>query len=274
MTLLLLTSLLVLAAPGPLPQGPVLAREDTMHTEVPEVLVMAPRVTLDEILDRVARGEARRDSLMHDQVFTAALRVFHRPRGSRETQLYEESVWRVYKRKPASVRALLLRKTRGPSAPKDKGDDDDDAEFTPSMTEEAATFAFRAEARREFRYHIVGRDLVGDHVVYRIAFEPRTPSDLSRPTGLVWIDTNDFVVVRQEITFPRSPIPLFVRSLDRMVIERSRVDGVWVMKRMVMRAQLTMSIPKFGNAVEFAILFDDYAINRGVPDSVFTMRPK
>ena len=32
-----------------------------MHTEVPEVLITAPRVTLDEILDRVAsrRGAPR-----------------------------------------------------------------------------------------------------------------------------------------------------------------------------------------------------------------------
>ena len=37
----------------------IFAREDTMHTEVPEVLVTAPRITLDEILDLVARGEAR-----------------------------------------------------------------------------------------------------------------------------------------------------------------------------------------------------------------------
>ena len=38
-----------------------------MRTSVPEVLVSAPRVTLDEILDRVGRGEARRDSLLADQ---------------------------------------------------------------------------------------------------------------------------------------------------------------------------------------------------------------
>jgi hypothetical protein len=273
MPALLLSALLVLATAASPSSGPVLAREDTLHTEVPEVLVTAPRVTLDEILDRVARGEARRDSMLHDQVFTAALRIFHRPRGATETRLFEESVWRVYKRKPSSVRALRLRKTLGPSAPKDD-DDDDDAEFTPSMSEEAANFAFRAEARRDYRYHIVGRDLVGDHVVYRIAFEPRSPADLSRPTGLVWVDTNDFVVVRQELTFPRSPIPLFVRSLDRMVIERVRVDGTWVMHRMLMRAQLTMPMPKIGSAIEFAFLFDDYAINRGVPDSVFVVRKK
>jgi hypothetical protein len=129
----LLIPLLTAAPPlgGP---GPTVAKEDTLHTQVPEVLVQAPRVTLDEILDRVARGEARRDSLMHDQVFTAAMRVLHRPRGARESQLYEESVWRVYKRKPDRVRALLLRRTLGPVAKKNHDDDDMDADFTPTPT--------------------------------------------------------------------------------------------------------------------------------------------
>ena len=59
----------VLLAAAVSPPGPTLAIEDTMHTEVPEVVVRAPRVTLAEILDRVARGEARRDSQLVDQSF-------------------------------------------------------------------------------------------------------------------------------------------------------------------------------------------------------------
>ena len=64
-----------LAASPRTARGPTVATEDTLHTEVPEVLVNAPRVTLDEILDRVARGEAHRDSLLADQAFTATVRL-------------------------------------------------------------------------------------------------------------------------------------------------------------------------------------------------------
>ena len=70
-----------LAAPPAGAQGPTLATEDTMRTDVSTVLVKAPRVTLEEILDRVARGEARRDSLLHDQSFTATLRVMRDTEG-------------------------------------------------------------------------------------------------------------------------------------------------------------------------------------------------
>jgi hypothetical protein len=80
------------------------------------------------------------------------------------------------------------------------------------------------------------------------------------------------VIVRQEIGFDRSPVPLFIRSLDRMVVERRRVDDTWVLSRMMMRVDLTVPVPRIGRSVEFAIVFDDYAINHGVPDSVFSAR--
>src|SRR5258706_1330937 len=85
------------ATPSP---GPTLAREDTMYTSVPEVLVRAPRVTLDEILDRIARGERRRDSLLVDESFIATIRVMHAPDDHTPATLLEESVVQVYRRKP------------------------------------------------------------------------------------------------------------------------------------------------------------------------------
>src|SRR5947199_6934478 len=95
---------------GPIGGGPTLAIEDTMHTDVPQVLVRAPRVTLDEILDRVARGEARRDSLLHDQSFLATMRVVRNTAGRGTPEIFLETVSKVYKKKPSSVRTIELRK--------------------------------------------------------------------------------------------------------------------------------------------------------------------
>src|SRR4051812_19459552 len=80
------------------PGGPTLVREDTMHTSVPEVVVRAPRVTLDEILDRIARGERRRDSLLVDQAFVATFRLMHAKDDRSPTTLLDESVLQVYKK--------------------------------------------------------------------------------------------------------------------------------------------------------------------------------
>src|SRR5262245_38707792 len=90
----------LLAAASPASHGPTLAVEDTMHTEVPEVLVEAPRVTLDEILDRVARGEARRESLLVDQTFLATFRIVRNTVGRKPPETVQEIVARVYKKRP------------------------------------------------------------------------------------------------------------------------------------------------------------------------------
>ena len=279
----------ILASPPAAPRtpGPTVAVEDTLHTELPEELVTAPRVTLDEILDRVARGEARRDSMIRTQAFTAAVRVMHKPRGAAVPQLLEETVWRVYKRKPDQMRTVRLRKTEGEMIRKQKKkvsgegetasskkDDDDniDVDFSPGMSEEIATFAFSPRARRDFKYRIESREILGDHLIYRIGFVPRSPIDVYRPSGEVWIDTNEFVIVRQEVAFNRSPVPVLIKSLDKMIVERRRTSGTWVLARVVMRGELTVSMPKFGRLFEFAILYDDYQINTDLPDSVFTGR--
>ena len=262
---------LVLAAPhasaaSPETRGPTLAVEDTMHTSVPEVLVHAPRVTLDEILDRVARGEARRDSMLKDVAFTATMRVVRNPR-SDKPQLFAERVSRVYRKGEDKVRTVTLRHWDA-RPPKKRGDVE--MNFTAGNGEEIVNFAFRPAARKNFRYHIVGRDLLGDHLIYRIAFEPRSLLGTPDPGGVVWVDTRDFIIVRQELDFRRSPTPLILKGIDRAVIERQEVDGYWVLKRLIMRATFTVPIPRFGRAFDIAVQFDDYAINRGIDDAIFT----
>ena len=250
------------------PPGPTLAIEDTLHTELPEVLVSAPRVTLDEILDRVARGEARRDSLLRDVAFTATLRVVRGARGDQEARLVQETVSRVYKKKPDQVRSVTLRHWE---AKRRKGEVAE-MTFSSGTEEQVVNFAFRPEARRDFRYRIVGRDVMGDHVVYRIAFEPRSLVGAAEPGGLVWVDTRDFVIVRQELQFPRSPAPLVLEGVDRAVIERRQVDGHWVLHRLLVRAHFTFPMPRFGRSFDLAMRFDDYAVNRGIDDAIFGSR--
>ena len=249
---------------------PTLAVEDTMHTEVPEVLVKAPRVTLDEILDRVSRGEARRDSMMKDQAFTVTFRVVTGTRDAKKPpQLFTEYVARVYKKRPDKVRAVELRNWQ---LHPEKDGADAEIRFRPRMDEEIVNFAFRPEARRDFRYHIAGRDLLGNRLIYRIAFEPRSALDPAMPSGMVWVDTNEFVIVRQEVGFDRSPVPLFLKGVDRMVIDRQRVNGHWVLKSVLMRAEMSIPIPKFGKSFDIGLLFDDYAVNTGLDDSLFVAR--
>jgi hypothetical protein len=252
-----------LTATTPATTTPTLAREDTMFTELPEVLVHAPRVTLDEILERVARGEARRDSALRDQTFTATFRLVRAAKGDDEPELLSETVAKVYKKRPDRVRSVVLRRWQKKKSANVK------LNFRSRMDEEVVNFAFRPETRRDFKYRIVGRDLVGNHVIYRIAFEPRSPLDPSEPSGTVWVDTNEFVIVRQEVSFRRSPAPLFIKDVNRMVIERQRVSGHWVLWRVLMRVEAVLPLPTVGKAFDVSLLLDQYAINTGLEDSLF-----
>jgi hypothetical protein len=268
--LLLIAALLATAPAAPPARGsapvPTMAVEDTMRTSVPEVLVRAPRVTLDEILDRVARGEARRDSALHDMAFTITVRVLSGvPDKGKPLEPLSETVTRVYKKRPDKLRTVRLREWH--KNPKDK--DDMDVEFRPRMDEEIVNFAFRPESRRDFRYHIVGRDVLGNRLIYRIAFEPRSALDPTIPSGVVWVETNDFVILRQEVRFERSPIPLFLKGVNRMVIERQRLGDTWVLNRVLLRATTSFRIPKFGDTFDFGLLFADYSVNTGLDDSLF-----
>jgi hypothetical protein len=255
-------------SPGRAP-GPTLATEDTMRTEVAPVLVSAPRVTLDEILGRVARGERRRDSLMTDQSVLVTARLVRNGDAKSPARLLSETVMRVYKKKPDRVRTQVLRDYKSGDEKRKSARTTVSVRARGGMDEEVVNFAFRPEARRQYRYRILGRDLVGDHLVYRIAFEPRSLLDPSAPRGLVWIDTNDFVIVHQELIFDRSPAAPFIKDVKRVVIERANVGGFWVLKRVLLRAEATVPLPQVGRNFDFSLRFDDYAINRGLPDSLF-----
>ena len=253
---------------GPVPgTGPTLAKEDTLHMDLPPVLVHAPRVTLAEILRRVAHGEARRESLLTDQTFVATTRIVRNPSSPADTaELLRETVLRVYRKKPGKVRTEQLRDwVAHPESEKRFGTR---VEFRAGMGERIVNYAFRPGAWRDFDYTILGRDLVGGHVIYRIAFRPRSLLSTD-PSGVVWVDTNEFVILRSEAHFEHSPMPLLLKGIDRMVVEREQVEGFWVLHRALIRIETTIPFPHLGRSFDFSLSFDHYAINRGLDDRLF-----
>lgn len=277
----------VLVHRGPAPPAaaadapPVLAVEDTIRIAsgaLPEYVVTAPRVTLDEILRRVAQGEARRDSLMQDQSFTRVALLTYREGDGSRPRLRMETAAKVFKQRPDRVREIELRR---------RSDREDGADVRVTagadMGEEIVSFAFEPRNRAAYDFRIVERHLVGDHVIYLVTFTPRSAVD-PLPAGRAWIDTKDFVIVRQEFWYrDRSPAPLFLKSVDNCVIERTRVDGRWwVLERVVGRARLTSALrllarlggDKLPEVMDFSLLFTDYRVNEGIPDSVFSGAPR
>jgi hypothetical protein len=309
------------ATPRP-PSRPVLAVEDTIHALVaeplPEVVITAPRQTLDEILGHVAEGEAYRDSLINDQAYTLFIRMVGRDSKKEaldKSEPYIELVTRTYQKRPGKERTVLLRswsrydkkgeggdveisvdgKSSGDGATPDKerreeeGATDDEGgrsgvrvSVDSEMGEQFVGFAFDPKLRSRYRFRIEDRKIIGDQVIYVIAFSPKSPLDVL-PSGRAWVNTNDFVILREEFAYrDRSPAPLFMESLDSCVLERTRIDGRhWVLSRVLARVTLTDPVRWMGKiartkvpkVADFAISWSDWTINGDIPDSLFTPAP-
>ena len=275
----------LLGAPG----MPTLAKEDTIPVPsalLPVYVVTAPRVTLDEILKRVADGEARRDSLMKDQSYTLLARITYLDADGKaptnaKTKL--EYASKVYKKAPNKVREIPLKRTT--DIKKKNKDDDNDVEVSagPGMREQIVSFAFEPRTRARYDFTIEQRVLLAGHVVYVIAFRPKSKVD-ELPEGRVWIDTNDFVIAREEFWYrDRSPSPMFFKRLDSCVVERTKVDGQWwVVSRVLARVQLTsmvrfmakMAKEPLGQTIDFVATQYDWKINQGLDDSIFAEAKK
>ena len=259
--------------------SPTLAVEDTMRFALPEAIVRSPRVSLDEILRRVAEGEARRDSMMQDQVVTVLAAFTYlddREKSSQPVVRQWESATRVYRKRPDKVRSVTLKQKSN-----FKDENGASVSFGSSMGEDLVTFAFSPRTRSKYSFQILDRKIVGNHVVYVIGFTPRSKLD-DLPTGKAWIDTNEFVIVRQEFWYrDRSPAPLFIESIDNCVIERTQVDGRWwVLSRVLARVQVTslarflarVGKEKVSPTVDFTLATRDWQVNRGIDDSVFATK--
>jgi hypothetical protein len=258
------------AVPGPAEEPATvppatLAVEDTLPAPkivLREVEVRARRASLDEILDLIAAGEARRDSLVSDQVYDCYVRtIARRPgQGDSVTTLMEQAS-RVYQARPDRMREVVVRRS---------GRKDIQVRADRSMREEIISFAFNPSVRKLYRFQILGRDVAGGHVIYRLAFEPRSALYML-PTGRLWVDTNEFVIVREEFWYRGvSPAPLFFKSLDNCVVERTRVDGPhWGISRILARMSFTFALGSVPPQGDLVMVFSNYRINRGIDPAIF-----
>jgi hypothetical protein len=251
-------------APGPVPPA-TLAVEDTLpapRVTLRELEVRARRASLDEILDMIVAGEARRDSLVQDQVYDCYARIVaRRPGRADSVSTLMEQVSRVYQARPDRMREVVVRRS---------GRQNVQVSADRSMREEIISFAFHPGLRKLYRFRILGRDAAGGHLIYRLAFEPRSAL-YNLPEGRLWVDTNEFVIVREEFWYRGvSPAPLFFKSLDNCVVERALVDGRhWGISRILARASFTIPVGGIPPQGDMILVFSNHRINKGIDPAIF-----
>lgn len=228
-------------------------------------------MSLREIVRRATEGERTKFAGHRDMTYNATLRTILTWKKKREIQdrvllVYEDDRgfrkhitlavketreklkdgnWVVDDTKPGEVEVTV-----------EAGDSDDDMSLS-----RVPFFLRRPE---DFDFKLLERHLEGDHVIFKIAFTPRSTFK-PLPSGTVYIDTNAFRVIHEEFRFDENPLPLVVKDVRRFSRQWTELPGgQWVTSRIM--ADLTLHggwtgvIPE---RVEAAVIMNDYRFDQG-----------
>lgn len=234
----------------------LLASEDTVDipvTELPTLEITTTRLGIAEIVDRCIREEEARSRRIRSHEATLEVKTtleITDKKGFVERKIVQEDIFRTKTepdRKPVSTLIShqeyeLVGEERKPREQKPEGDDEGGVKIS---IDEVNGLPFYLADRNDYRFTIRGREIVGDRVVYEVGLEPRSDFEVA-PKGRIWIDTSNFVILREEFDFEdRVPMPIFVKSLGPVIRERSQVGSTWVTSRLLVRCDLKMGWLKF-----------------------------
>lgn len=266
-----------------LPQSPpdTSAGRDTIPLyELDEgVETSAPQLTLREIIQRCVEGEKTKLAGHHDMTFNALVRTLFT--WERKKRVILDQVWLVYEDERGVTKRIRLTEEKrtedykdGAWVPREEEDDDKEkVEIQVEASDRGADLArlpFFLEDQQEYDFELLERNLEGDHVIFKIAFRPRSKFK-PLPSGTVYVDTNAYRIVHEEFTFEENPAPMFlkdVRSVSRHWMELP--GGQWVTSKILgdveLRGGFTGLIP---GRVQFALLLNDYRFDQGYDEHRF-----
>jgi len=272
-------------------QAPALGQTRTYAKEDPspavvfgEIVVEARRLSLEEILRLCIDAEKDKYAGVEDVTFTTTEKVVvHYGKADEDehrTEIYEE-VSRVYRKRPDLSREVSLghreigTKDGAENDREGNGDERDEGGRTIAIGVGSGTDAFTDlpfffEDLSDYRFRIIDREDLETRVLYHLAFEPRSDF-LARPSGEFWIDTTDFQIFHATLRWTENlPVPVLLKGLDYVAIEKKRVGPLWVYDRVSGRVKLRkIPLVELPSEVEFCVTFSDYALNQGLSAELF-----
>ena len=282
---ILLLALLAGPAGGAGPGEPggrlLLAEEDTLDLtgtwEIDPLDVRADRLRIGEIVQRCIEEEEALREKIDTHRYTQSVKTVLHVGGygeSAKRRLVFEEISRVFADRDGDLRSTALHRERyrlegEKRRPWDEKEGDGDEESGSSVAirfEDLDGLPFYLEDEGQYRFEIRSRRIAGDHVVYEVAFEPKSDFEIA-PKGTIWIDTADFRILREEFEFgDRVPMPMVVRSIGPLIRERERIGDLWVWSRILARIDLRIGWMRFldddvPDTVEFVVDFSDHRLN-------------
>ncbi len=216
--------------------GVILAFEDTFTFDpgaIDTMLVVADAVDIDEIIDAVARQIEREAAAMRDVEFTSLTTVVEREVRSRMGHSYKvtEVAERVsFDREGGRQSVQLWERTRtveDGEVVEEEVDTEQERDFGDVERSLDMAMPFSRDSGHRYRYTVESRKLVGNSLIYRIGFRPKSRFE-ALPSGTAWVDYSHWVIRRLDAEMTETvPFPLFLKGIPKFRAIRERHGGYW-----------------------------------------------
>lgn len=216
--------------------GVLLAFEDTFTFdpgEIDTLDVAAKRVTIGEVIEAVGRRMDAEAANMRNVEFTTLTTVVERDVPSRYGQDYK--VTEVAERSSfddnEGMRAVQLweriRTVEGGEVVEEEVSYEKERDWGDVGASIGMAMPFSPRSGNRYNYVIEGRHLVGNGLIYRIGFTPKSRFE-ALPSGTVWVDYSHWVIRALEAELVETvPFPMFLKAVPVFRISRARFGGYW-----------------------------------------------
>jgi hypothetical protein len=260
----------------PLIEIPSTVMADTLNVE-------AERLGIREIIRRSVEGEYTKLGGHDDMVCTVSIRAIQYWKKKKEIT---EEIHRSYSSRDGERRLISLEertqkfKLKDGNWLPDDDEDEDEEETVQVQVSERSDFSRLPvffEEIEEFDFELLDRyvetGVEGDHVIFEVAFRPK--SDFKPlPKGKLYIDTNNYRIIHEQYEFSANPFPLLLKDLKRMTRHWTQLPtGEWVFTRIM--AEIELRADPFGLIPESMALVverDDFQFDVGYDARLFGER--
>jgi hypothetical protein len=244
-------------------------------TIVDTIGVEAKHITIREIIQRAMRGEKTKLSGHNDMTLTSTLRTIVSWKDKKEIH---EEVYRAYADAQGHSRSIFLNenttyyKTEGVEwvIEEKKQKSDSKVQVRTSRRNDFSQLPFFLEEDSEFEFKLVDRTLEMDHVIFKIAFRPKSAFK-PLPYGVIYISSNKYRVIHEQYHFDKNPAPLFFKDIKRISRHWAELPGgEWVFIKIM--GELNLRSDPFGwipSTVSFALIRDDFRFDEGYDSRLF-----
>lgn len=252
-------------------KGVVIAFEDTFAFDpgaVDSTMVTARRVSLAEIIDAVGRRMEQEQRRMRGVEYTQLVTLVERddPDRSRQDYRVTEAAERARISDDQGLQTVRLwrreRTVKDGAVVKEEIEEKPRTQWEDVENGMMMAMPFAPGSAYRYDYTLASVDLVGNDLVYRIDFRPRSRFE-ALPTGTVWVDYSHWAVRRVEARMTDVvPFPMFVDAVPVFRLVRERLGEYWFTTDVMLEIDLK-PVPLVDNprVIELRVQLRDAVIN-------------